>query len=150
MTPPKDGNDAGTGLPVRIDEAAESADPDLPAFLATPRGAPAYHGFPILADSECEGFTFGTITDPKGAEWGDAFVVAPNGSRAGIVWQLGEGESSVVVEPTAGRWGVYSFNFSGPITTDQDLVRHLHAALPTLRDYYYAAEKQCPGSTEGT
>lgn len=68
-----------TGHPVRMDETAQSAQTDLPAFLAAPETAPAYHGFPLLADSEKEGFTFGVITEPVGADWGDAFVVAPDG-----------------------------------------------------------------------
>ena len=89
------------GQPVRVDEAAESADPELPAFIARPPDAPVYHGFPLLENSEYEGFIFGTITDPNGAEWGDAYVIAPNGSRAGIVWSIGRGEPTIVSEPIA-------------------------------------------------
>jgi hypothetical protein len=138
------------GQPVRIDEAALSADPNLPAFIARPANAPVYHGFPLLEQSKLEGFVFGVITEPSGtepAEWGDAFVVAPNGSRAGIVWQIGHGEPSVVCEPSQGRWGVYSFYFAGPITTEADLLQHLHSILPALKDYYEAAERTCPEST---
>jgi hypothetical protein len=86
------------GQSIRIDPLAESADPSLPAFIAIPRGAHAYHGFPLLAHSEKEGFSFGVITEPNGdtpASWGDAFVVAPDGSRAEIVWQA-DGEPSPV------------------------------------------------------
>lgn len=140
------------GQPVRVDERALSADPDLPAFIARPPNAPAYHGFPFLKDSEHEGFIFGTITEPNGtepAQWGDAFVVAPNGSRAGIVWQIGQGEPSIVCEPSEGRWGVYGFHFEGPIATEADLVKHLHSILPSLKAYYAAAEASCPESTRG-
>ena len=138
------------GQPVRIDEAARSADPDLPAFISKPPNAPVYYGFPLLANSDRDGFVFGTITEPNGAEpaeWGDAFVIAPNGSRAGIVWQIGHGEPSVVCEPSEGRWGVYSFHFTGPITTEADLLQQLHSILPALKDYYEAAERTCPEST---
>jgi hypothetical protein len=109
-----------------------------------------YHGFPLLENSEREGFIFGTITEPNGAEpadWGDAFVVAPNGARAGIVWRIGQGEPSVVCEPGAGRWGVYCFHFAGPIATEAELVEHLHSILPVLKIYYAAAESSCPEST---
>jgi hypothetical protein len=97
------------GQPVRLDQNAMSSDPELPAFIARPPNAPVYHGFPLLKNSELEGFVFGAITEPKGkrpVEWGDAFVVAPNGSRAGIVWQVGKGEPRIVCEPSNGRWGV--------------------------------------------
>lgn len=138
------------GQPVRLDEDALSADPSLPAFIAKPSNAPAYHGFPLLANSQRDGFVFGTITEPNGttaASWGDAFVVAPSGARAGIVWSIGEGEPSVVCAPSAGRWGVYNFHFTGPIAAEADLVRHLHAILPALKAYYAAAEGSCPEST---
>jgi hypothetical protein len=137
-------------LRVRIDQAAPSTDPDLPAFLARPSNAAAYHGFPLLENSEQDGFVFGTITEPKGSgpiECGDAFVVAPNGSRAGIVWQIGEGEPEVVLEPSERRWGVYSFYFKGPISSEAELVAHLRSIVPSLKAYYRAAEIACPAST---
>ena len=135
------------GQRVRVDEAAPSADPELPAFIARPPNAPVYYGFPILKGSEQDGFVFGTITEPGGAEWGDAFVIAPNGSRAGIVWQIGESEPTVVAEPSDGRWGVYGFCFKGPIRSDSELVAHLRTVLPRLKEYFHAAEIACPEST---
>ena len=56
------------GQQVRVDDAAKSAVPDLPAFLAPPKNAPVYHGFPLLDGSELEGFKFGAITEPNGEE----------------------------------------------------------------------------------
>jgi hypothetical protein len=138
------------GQPIRLDEEAASADPNLPAFISRPPNAPVYHGFALLKDSELEGFVFGAITEPNGtepAEWGDAFVVAPNGSRAGIVWQVGTGEPSIVCEPSEGRWGVYAFHFAAPITSEAELVEHLHSILPVLKAYYASAEASCPEST---
>jgi hypothetical protein len=135
------------GQRVRVDDAVPSTDPNLPAFIARPPNAPVYYGFPILNDSELDGFVFGTVTEPSGAEWGDAFVIASNGSRAGIVWQLGEGEPTVVDEPSEGRWGVYGFCFKGPIRSDVELVAHLHAVLPKLKEYFREAEIACPEST---
>lgn len=138
------------GQPLRIDAEAASASLALPAFIARPRSAPVYHGFPLLKGSKREGFVFGAITEPNGAEvaeWGDAFVAAPNGSRAGIVWQIGRGEPSVVCEPSEGRWSVYGFHFEGPVATEADRVERLHTILPALKAYYGAAETLCPEST---
>jgi hypothetical protein len=138
------------GQSIRVDPLAESANPSLPAFIAIPKGAPAYHGFPLLAHSEKEGFYFGVITEPNGetpASWGDAFVVAPDGSRAGIVWQA-EGEPSpVVCPPSPGRWGVYAFRFRRPVRNEQDLIENLHEVLPQLKAFYAAALIDNPEST---
>jgi hypothetical protein len=138
------------GQSVRVDPLAESANPSLPAFIAIPKGAPVYHGFPLLAHSEKEGFSFGVITEPSGetpASWGDAFVVAPDGSRAGIVWQA-EGEPSpIVCSPSPGRWGVYAFRFHRPVRNEQDLIENLHAVLPQLKAFYAAALVEHPEST---
>jgi hypothetical protein len=134
----------------RIDPDAESADEELPAFIAPPKGAPAYYGFALLDSSEKDGFTFGAITDPRGEKpknWGDAFVVAPNGSRAGIVWQAGTGDPSIVSPPSEGRWGVYGFHFSAPIQSDKDLIQCLHSVLPDLKAFYEAAAVSNPEST---
>jgi hypothetical protein len=138
------------GQSVRVDLLAKSADSSLPAFIAVPEGAPVYHGFPLLAHSEKGGFSFGVITEPSGetpASWGDAFVVAPDGSRAGIVWQA-EGEPSpIVCSPSPGRWGVYAFRFRRPVRNEQDLIENLHAVLPQLKAFYAAALVEHPEST---
>jgi hypothetical protein len=52
------------GKPLRLDPDAESASPELPAFLARPEGAPVYHGFPLLEETRTpDGWCFGTISD---------------------------------------------------------------------------------------
>src|SRR5690348_7001773 len=102
------------GVWARVDPTAPSEDPNLPAFIAAPKDAPVYHGFPILAGSEKDGFVFGAITDPKGANWGDAYVIAPDGSRAGIVWITDEDPKPVVCEPEPGRWGRVRLSFRAP------------------------------------
>jgi hypothetical protein len=87
---------------------------------------------------------FGVITDPKGANWGDAYVIAPDGSRAGIVWITDEDPKPVVCEPEPGRWGVYAFRFERPMESDHDLIRNLHAVLPQLKAYFAAARARFP------
>ena len=126
------------------DPEAESASPDFPAFMAAPAGSPVYYGFPLLPSSEVDGWTFGVITSPVGDEprvWGDAYVVAPDGSRAGIVWRAegGNPEPWIVSPPDEGRWGVYGLTFRHPVRNEQDLIRNLHEWLPQLKAFRHAA-----------
>jgi hypothetical protein len=81
---------ASQGHPLALGPNARSASPTEPAFIARPEGAPVYHGFQVLPDVVVEGFTFGTITDFEAGpcDAGDAFVIAPDGSRAGLVWEV--------------------------------------------------------------
>jgi hypothetical protein len=99
--------DQHEGRPLRLDGDAASTDPNVPAFLARPEGAPVYHGFPILGDVEVDGFCLGMITDWESgpSDSGDAFVVAPDDSRAGLVWEIGpEPMVEPILEPDDGRW----------------------------------------------
>ena len=58
--------------------------------MSRPDGAPVYYGFPVLDDVEVGGFRLGMITDweAEATDVGDAFVVVPDGSRAGLVWEI--------------------------------------------------------------
>lgn len=99
------------GKPVAIDHNAMSASPTEPAFVAPPKGAPVYHGFVVLEDVSVEGFTFGAITDfdAEPCDVGDAFIVAPDGSRAGLVWEVSETQYFEEVRPfEPSRWGVWA------------------------------------------
>lgn len=130
------------GKPLRLDPAARSGTPDLPAFVSRPAGAPVYHGFAIVEETRIDGWVFGTITDyenPAGCEWGDAFVIAPDGTRAGIAWQVGDFSPQVVSPPEKGRWGVYGLAYPAPIRTTADFVKMCHSFLPELRRCHAAA-----------
>ena len=79
---------------------------------------------------------FGTISDyedPNGCDWGDAFVIAPDDTRAGIVWQVDVFEPQIVCPPDKERWGVYGLAYPTPIRTTDDFVRMCHSFLPDLR-----------------
>jgi hypothetical protein len=96
-----------------------------------------YYGFPILDEAEVEGFHFGMITDfivsPDTA--GDAFVVAPDGARCGLVWEA-EVEHAYfeqVLAPEEGRWGVWAVGLPLPLGTVEDARRYLKALLPDLK-----------------
>jgi len=128
------------GVRFRVGTDVTELPAEVPPFTARPTGAPVYHGFPLLPGSQKDGFVFGVITEPKGAAWGDAYVVAPDGSRAGIVWSL-QGPAEVVVAPAdAGRWGVYQFRFEPPVDSDEDLIRNFHSVLHRLKSFYDSAQ----------
>src|SRR5215471_7260085 len=95
------------GRPLALDPLAESASQTEPAFIARPVGAPVYHGFQVLSDVVVEGFTFGKISDfeSEPCDEGDAFVIAPDNSRAGLVWEISdEPRFKEICAPDTGRW----------------------------------------------
>ena len=83
-------DDVPKGRPLAIDVTAQSASPTEPAFITRPDGAPVYHGFVVLDDVTVDRFTLGKITDfeAEPCDEGDAFVIAPEGGRAGLVWEV--------------------------------------------------------------
>jgi hypothetical protein len=125
------------GVPLRLDPEAKSSDPTLPAFLARPENAPVYHGFPLLEQSRTEdGWCFGIISDcdcPEGRNCGDAFVVASDDSRAGIIWDVCADGIEVSIPPGEDRWGVYYLRIERPVRNEQELVEQLQGWLPELR-----------------
>jgi hypothetical protein len=130
------GDDFVKGRPIHQDPGAESADAALPPFLARPQGAPVYHGFAVLSDVVVDGFTLGEITPFENAEAGDAFVIAPDDSRAGLVWELGadyevEGTSH---DDGSGRWGVFNVVFARAFASHHDFVANLAGITPRLRE----------------
>jgi hypothetical protein len=130
--------DAPQSGPLKLDPDAESADPSLPAFIAKPADAPAYHGFPVLRDVAVDGFILGMITDwesgDEESDWGDAYIVAPDGSRAGLVWEKGqELNVHMVVDPSPYRWGVWGIEYPAPMRTRDDSRAFLAAIVPLLR-----------------
>ncbi|MGO8689118.1 MAG: hypothetical protein ACLQLG_05750 [Thermoguttaceae bacterium] len=132
--------------PLALDANAQSANPDLPAFLARPEGAPVYHGFPILEDVEVDDFRLGMITDfHSSPENGDAFVVAPDGSRAGLVWCVGHAAALEEVCPLeANRWGVWAVAFPEPMTSGEAIRRNLETVLPALKEKWLLWKQRYP------
>jgi hypothetical protein len=125
-----------TGRPLAIDASAESAQKDTPGFLARPAGAPVYHGFRILDDIVVDGFTFGAITDfeAEHCEEGDAFVIAPDGSRAGLVWRISDAaEFQEVCPSTEDRWGVWAVAFPFEMSSRENVKLNLQTILPKLK-----------------
>jgi hypothetical protein len=97
-----------------------------------------YHGFP-LTEAEFEGYRLGMISgfDDDG-DRGDAFLVAPDGSRAGIVWDFLAGVAEInarqVYRYTPGRWGVWSVVLPRPMSTPEDRLLNLALLVDALRE----------------
>jgi hypothetical protein len=126
-----------SGRPLALDANARTKDSSLPAFLSKPDGAAVYHGFPVLTDVCVDGFTLGMITDflLEPADEGDAFVVAPDGSRAGLNWEhTSEEHFSECLPLEEGRWGVWNVSFPFPMDSREMARRNLAHILPKLID----------------
>ncbi|MBV9487344.1 MAG: hypothetical protein JO246_14960 [Frankiaceae bacterium] len=131
MTEPPD-----ESRPLSLDPEAETTDPTLPAFLARPEGAPAYYGFPVIGGVEVDGFRIGAITDfpSEPSNDGDAFVVAPDGTRAGLVWEANcPYYFEQVLPPDNSRWGVWAVGVPLPLGTVEHVAPYLTAILSDLR-----------------
>lgn len=127
------------GIPLVLDPAAQSVEASKPAFLSKPPGAPVYHGFPLIHETCFEGWCYGAITSfvsPEGRREGDGYVQAPDGARAGLVWEVGDREMVEVSAPEPGRWGVYAVWFPKPVFNVSDLRDCFLHVLPQLRARY--------------
>ena len=87
---------------------------------------------PLLPVTEIEGFVFDTTALlPTG---GTGFLVAPDGTRAGIQWDVAESPYIMRVEPPGQEhWGVYRVGFTTPVTTTEDLQTNLTPLLGRLK-----------------
>lgn len=106
---------------------------------------PLYHGFVVVPETCTDGWCLGTITsfeDPKGCMGGDAFVVAPDGRSAGLVWDVGDEPIQEILPPDGEKWGVYAISFPHPTRTVEDLVAAFRAVLPQLKAKYALAARE--------
>jgi hypothetical protein len=96
----------------------------------------AYDKWPVIEEATSCGWRFGALMKFAGEKWGDAFVEAPNGTRAGIIWVMREGPVKMLVAPDSERWGVYDVPFSREMQSIGDVVLNFHAVLPALQELY--------------
>ena len=133
------------GRSLAVDRNVKSANPTEPAFVAPPKGSPVYYGFPVLKDVSVEGFTLGAITDfeAEACSEGDAFVVAPDGSRAGLVWEIAARRYfREVLPPEEGRWGVWGVSFQLPMTSRENARKNLASILRDLKGRWMEWKRQ--------
>jgi hypothetical protein len=74
----------------------------------------------VLDDVVVDGFILGKITDfeAETCDTGDAFVIAPDGSRAGLVWEICDQPYFQEVLPQEeSRWGVWGVGLGIPMTS---------------------------------
>jgi len=132
-----DADDFPAGQPIAYDADAISAVDGMAGFLAPPPGSPAYYGFAILPEIEFDGFRFGMITDfiAQPDDDGDAFIVAPDDSRAGVMWYANSGPVDVqpAVRMSSSRWGVWHVHVPFEMRSVADAQRLLEVAVPLLR-----------------
>ena len=137
MTGPPEPSRPPTGHSLALDPKAESASQEHPAFITPPSGAPVYYGFQVLDDVVVEGFTLGKISDfeSEPSNEGDAFVIAPDGSRAGLVWEVFEtAYFNEVCSPERDRWGVWGVSFPFPMDSRVNARKNLEFILPKLKE----------------
>ena len=136
------------GRPIAFDPSAASASPTEPGFIARPKGAPVYHGFQILNDVVVQGFTLGKITDFESVECdeGDSFVVAPDNSRCGLVWEVSDKSYFEEVRPLEPeRWGVWGVSFPHAMTNRENARKNLELILPRLQQRWEEWRQQYAG-----
>jgi hypothetical protein len=81
------------------------------------------------------GFTFGKITDfeIESCNEGDAFVIAPDNSRAGLVWEISDKPRfQEILAPEAERWGVWGVTFPNAMTSHENVRKNLESIVPEL------------------
>lgn len=83
------------------------------------------------------GFRLGMITDFLAAPdtAGDAFVIAPDDSRAGLIWEseVPEPYFKQVLPPDDHRWGVWAVGIAQPLRSMSDAREFLATVLPELK-----------------
>ena len=123
----------GEGRSLILDPMAISEDPEDPAFLSAPEGASVYYGFQLLPETSIDGWMLGEITSFIGCQRGDAFVIAPDGTRAGLVWEIGEGNFRQIMEASEDRWGVHAVWLKRKMNNTDDIIANFKDIIPQLR-----------------
>jgi hypothetical protein len=81
---------------------------------------------------------------------GDAFVVAPDNSRCGLVWDVGGSPPFEEVRaPESSRWGVWGVSFEWPMTSKENACKNLGAVLPLLKVRWMAWKESQQSRNDG-
>lgn len=123
--------------PIPPDPAFGSTNAEQPANLSRTTGTPVYHGFVVVPETCTDGWCMGVISDyedPDGVDAGDAYVIAPDGTRADLVWGVGVEPILEILPPDEERWGVYAVCFPHVVRDTADLTNAFRALLPSLKE----------------
>jgi hypothetical protein len=100
---------------------------------AKPAGSPVYHGYVVVPETYIDGWVLGEVTPFLREQSGDGFVVAPDGTQASLVWEVGAVDVAEIMPATPQKWGVYAVAFPEPMKNTKDLVSNFRAVLPALQ-----------------
>jgi hypothetical protein len=151
--------DEGVWKTIVVDPAAPTSEASKPAFMTPPPGSKPYHGFPLIEETRWHGWCYGAVTDfleadsEAGCSIGDGFVEAPDGSRAGLMWNVDPEPKFAVVEgPSGSRWGLFHFTIPEAIASVRDLQQTFWRMVPVLEQLYQRLHppvaRQADGSSE--
>ena len=72
-----------------------------------------------------------------GESSGSGHLEGPDGSRAGIQWEVGDGSYIMRLEgPGTDHWGVYRVGFARPVRSPSDLRANLEPLMPKFQVIY--------------
>jgi hypothetical protein len=93
---------------------------------------------PLYPGAQARDFELGIFVSY--GECGDAWVRAPDGGIAGLIWETGTPEYfRLAIQPDpAGRWGTFAVRLDLPMTTDSEPEAYPLAVLPKLTPYWHA------------
>jgi hypothetical protein len=82
-----------------------------------------------------DGFRFESLH--QGQEHGSGILWGPDGSRAGIQWEVAESPYIMRIEdPAGGSWGIYRLGFTRPVASEDEVTENLRELLPKLKVLY--------------
>jgi len=105
---------AGVWKTMVLDPPAAIRDPSKPPPVSAPPDSPPYFGHPLVPETAVDGWCLGVVTDPfeadtdAGCTLGDAFVQAPDGTRAGWCGPSTPSRDSACCAAPRGRGGACS------------------------------------------
>jgi hypothetical protein len=95
-----------------------------------------------------DGFELGMFVSHD--DCGDAWVKAPDGSVAGLIWETGEpAYFKVSLQPNEARWGTYAVQLPLPLTSNDEAAAYLAALLPDLRPRWHEWARRRAESADG-
>jgi hypothetical protein len=102
----------------------------------------------LYPSASVDGFELGMFVASD--ERGDAWIKAPDGSIATLIWQTGEPSYfTVSIEPNETRWGTFTVQLPLPLTNDDEAGSYLAGLLPELRPRWQAWMRERGDSSPG-